>query len=808
MSGNCSEARTSGSEYIPDSDDNSGSDKDKRNKRNRHDNSGSDKIKRNKRKRHDNSSSYKDNRNKRNRPIGKRSVKKINILQDVTIQIGNAQIPRKDFMDDNKIDESYVMRRYFQTEGDKMPTFQNVEEEMCVPNCLQVNDENKAEKERKLSNETSKTSNDSSDNVFRKSNAINSIKINPASKRNGKRIRNKTHVCYFCEKLIINMARHFEVVHSEETEVSKYLAYPKNSRERRDGFKEIIRVGDFYHNCNVLATKKGELILIRRPTESEINFIATKDYGPCPNCLGFLLKKHIWHHIKFICKEKSISVGSNSKHVIAESNAIMADIYGLGFTKDFTDVIISTFQLDNIGSICQSDILIMKFGAMQFEKYGKTQNELIRQTMRQLARLTIALQEISKNPSQSLRDFLVPENFDLVVQATKSISMSLKSDETCRPQYHTPSLALKLGYALKKCISIERGTALRSGNLKRNRSLLSFLHLMNMEWDIRISSNALSTLYRRKINATELLPITSDLVKLSKYIDDSILTTKLKLENERSNATWTKLAILVLARIILFNKRRSGEAARMKMSDYISRPSWKEQNTEEMKLSLTPVEQKLAENLIIVEIEGKRGRKVPVILSSIIKECIDILIRHRDECKISFHNKYVFARSHDSVSYLRGDLCLKKICDEIDLENPSIITGTKLRKYVATVCQLLNMTENEYDWLARHLGHDIKVHRNFYRMQESAIELTKISRLLLAVDNGEVNKFVGKNIGEIDIKGMQNLYIFILKKYFKMFNKRSKSVSYRAHLHSLQQKMASLKNPILQEIWRHIQRIL
>lgn len=359
-----------------------------------------------------------------------------------------------------------------------------------------------------------------------------------------------------------------------------------------------------------------------------------------------------------------------------------------------------------------------------------------------------------------MSDFLVPDKFDLIIQATKSISMSPYSDETCRPDFHTPSLALKLGYALKKCISIERGTALRSGNMKRNRSLLSFLHLMNMEWTIRISSNALSTLHRRKINTTELLPLTNDLVKLSKYIDESILTIKLELEQNRSNATWTKLATLVLARIILFNKRRSGEAARMKMSDYISRPSWKEQNTEEMKLSLTPVEQKLAEHLVIVEIEGKRGRKVPVILSSILKESIDILIRHRDECGISFHNKYVFARSNDSVNYLRGHDCLKKICDEVDLENPSIITGTKLRKYIATVCQIFNMTENEYDWLARHLGHDIKVHRNFYRMQESAIELTKVSRLLLAVDNGEVNRFVGKNIGEIDIKGMQNVLYF------------------------------------------------
>lgn len=121
-------------------------------------------------------------------------------------------------------------------------------------------------------------------------------------------------------------------------------------------------------------------------------------------------------------------------------------------------------------------------------------------------------------------------------------------DNSVRPQYHTPSLALKLGYAIKKCISIERGTALRSRNIKRNRSLLSLMHLMNMEWNIRISSNALTSLYRKKINATELLPITADLVKLSQHIDKSILTLKDKVNNhDRTNKNWTRLAAMVLA---------------------------------------------------------------------------------------------------------------------------------------------------------------------------------------------------------------------------------------------------------------------
>nr|CAI5853417.1 unnamed protein product [Callosobruchus analis] len=121
----------------------------------------------------------------------------------------------------------------------------------------------------------------------------------------------------------------------------------------------------------------------------------------------------------------------------------------------------------------------------------------------------------------------------------------------------------------------------------------------------------------------------------------------------------------------------------MKISDYISRPSWGE-NTVELRQSLITIEKKLAESMAM-EVKGKRGRKVPRLLPPLIKVCIDILIRHRDAYKISMHNKYIFAGSHESTRCLRGDDCLKNFCEELDLENPDAIIGTKLRKYVATV---------------------------------------------------------------------------------------------------------------------------
>jgi hypothetical protein len=38
--------------------------------------------------------------------------------------------------------------------------------------------------------------------------------------------------------------------------------------------------------------------------------------------------------------------------------------------------------------------------------------------------------------------------------------------------------------------------------------------------------------------------------------------------------------------------------------------------------------------------------------------------------------------------------------------------------------------------LANHMGHSINIHKEFYRLQESTIEITKVGRLLAAVDSG------------------------------------------------------------------------
>ena len=158
----------------------------------------------------------------------------------------------------------------------------------------------------------------------------------------------------------------------------------------------------------------------------------------------------------------------------------------------------------------------------------------------------------------------------------------------------------------------------------------------------------------------------------------------------------------------------------------------------------------------MVEIRGKKGRKVAVILTENMKESIDLLNHTRAQLGIPKTNPYVFARpTKQSLGYIRACDCLKRFTKECQppLSNPEYVTSTKLRKYIATISQVLALKETEVDWLARHLGHDIKVHREFYRLHESTIEIAKVSKLLLAVDSGRAGCWAGKSLSDINIDG-------------------------------------------------------
>lgn len=115
-----------------------------------------------------------------------------------------------------------------------------------------------------------------------------------------------------------------------------------------------------------------------------------------------------------------------------------------------------------------------------------------------------------------------------------------------------------------------------------------------------------------------------------------------------------------------------------------------------------------------VEIEGKRGRKVAVLLTDEMKKNTKILFQQRENAKVS--GDCLFSKPGDSKFPYRGSDCLRRFAEEAGVQNPTAITSTRLSKQLATLAQILNLNKTSQDILSTLQGHDIRVHRQFYKI--------------------------------------------------------------------------------------------
>lgn len=152
---------------------------------------------------------------------------------------------------------------------------------------------------------------------------------------------------------------------------------------------------------------------------------------------------------------------------------------------------------------------------------------------------------------------------------------------------------------------------------------------------------------------------------------------------------------------------------------------------------------------------GKRGRQVPILINHEESSAIKALIQFGKNVGVAEQNKYVFAApTRGSLNTLRGNDCMAKVLKSIDgLVSPERIHSTELRKYCATISQIADLSENDLRWLADHFGHHISVHREYYRLKDLTVQLAKVSRLLLAIDEGRASQLAGKKLDEISVEG-------------------------------------------------------
>lgn len=406
-----------------------------------------------------------------------------------------------------------------------------------------------------------------------------------------KRVYDKRQACYYCGTLQFKIARHYELKHQSEREVAIALSFNKGSTERKRHLEKLRLLGNYHHNLTVLETGKGELIVMRRPSSSSEKS-SPEDFLPCPSCCGFLKRHDLWKHAKS-CKFRPESMKDAPKYQKVQQNAklmLFPAIYN--DSSGILSKLLATMKSDEISAIARNDELIRAVGVMLLEKHGEKQNNLVSQKMRELARLVMQLRETEFRPDAGLCDFIKPDKFDVVISAVKNISKFYFQEGV--QNVATPSLSLKLGHSLKKCVHILRGHALRRKDKDLQEDAENFEKLLESEWSHRVSHHSLNSLSTSKFNKVQLLPLADDLDKLRKFVLVKMSSGVQLLEEQPQLQAWSDLAQATLARLVIFNKRRAGEASKMLLNSYLSRPDWTKVNNPEIMSALSSFERELS----------------------------------------------------------------------------------------------------------------------------------------------------------------------------------------------------------------------
>lgn len=443
------------------------------------------------------------------------------------------------------------------------------------------------------------------------------VAVNTKAEKQSK--HSKLQYCKFCLLAQLKLSRHLIRHHEDEEDVREMLRYdPKDSR-RQTILTKIRNDGNYIHNRSVVARGVGELHTKRRLNKNATTpEKRSETYLPCPNCRTMLKENYLYRHRnKCVVKQPELPTSSETNHsstkrLRAEAALLLPSHYKV--SKLFSKHVLSRMANDDLFRVIRSDKLILKMGERMYQKLGSCDNQAnyISVKMREMGKFLSAMREVENNPHKTLGSCIKGREIKNIINAVRKVAQY--DEETML--YGIPSLALKIGHGLNKCCTILIGEAAENDNEREKLQLKSFQDVMESNWSVEISSNALKTMKNNKMNKVATLPLVEDIRKFNVFCQNQIRESLEKIADIPLSDDLLVLARSVLALLVVFNRRRAGEVQRTTINQA---KNLKTGNVHpDIREHLNNFESVLAEKLARFEIVGKRGRTVPVLLTPLL----------------------------------------------------------------------------------------------------------------------------------------------------------------------------------------------
>ncbi|CAH1958498.1 unnamed protein product [Acanthoscelides obtectus] len=559
--------------------------------------------------------------------------------------------------------------------------------------------------------------------------------------------KKKRTKCKFCQTDVTNFERHLERNHDDTKEVQDMMSFPKSHPERKKILSLLRNAANFteYLKGNVQPKYHYK-------TES-------KEYYPCSRCKAMLSKSYLSRHKKNCILKHTNNNEIRKMNSLAASQTLIASSFDENSNLHKLRVkeeVFDRMKPDYISLVAKSDYLIYNFGENYLKKHRREQLVTVcSNKMRELARFLIQFRKMTNNSKFRLQDVFKPKLFDMTVECAKHVGGYEKYSKT----YRAPSLPAHLGTSLKQVcelftrLVLKEDEALRiSDKEEALRDINRFRELINTQWTTEISSLAFKDLNEKQWEKPAMLPLTRDITKFKDYVTNvaNKAMTCLTL-NPTDRKEMKKLIQASLILTILFNRKRIGDVQYTKLSTYIN--YWKPVNQEECEKALSQSEKILTKYYKRIVTGGKGSRPIAILFPQTLQTYIDFFVKIRQEHHlVPENNPYLFGCPGTS-KWTRGDVIIRKFAQEADLEFPKQISSNRLRKQIATVMQILNLSKEESEQFAHFMGHTEKTHNEFYKLPQDVYQTAKISKLLMLMEKG-VDKYKGKSLNEININPM------------------------------------------------------
>ena len=186
-----------------------------------------------------------------------------------------------------------------------------------------------------------------------------------------------------------------------------------------------------------------------------------------------------------------------------------------------------------IKEFLKTDPTMISFGNSLLKQKEKQQKKYILYKLRSLTRF--ALDYMHKYDTVlTMKDLLKTRNFDN--NCMRLAKEHCRSEDAVNREKPI-TVHIKVGQAMKEILTVLKVQVIKANDAEQMHNTENFCYLLQSQWSYEINAPSLRTLKNNKAEVITM-PVTQDLVKLSKYIKESVVTYTNKLREEPSLDNW------------------------------------------------------------------------------------------------------------------------------------------------------------------------------------------------------------------------------------------------------------------------------